>query len=152
MTIVALASVAHVKSYFREICLALALAISGVLLIAYDRRPPFSYVSTDISPAAVTPGQTITIHRRVDWHRQCEGLAFTEIVSFSDRIVTIYDPGTRYPFELGETYADRSISLPLTMRAGRAAYRGLIRFRACGITSHLWPIEIPYQERTFEVR
>lgn len=147
-----LADVEHVRSYFREVCLAAALAIIGVLLVAYDRRPPFSYISTELSPSVVMPGQSITVRRHVNWHRQCEGIAFTEVMSFTDRIVTIYDPGTRYPYELGDTYAERVISLPLTMRVGIATYRGLIRFRSCGITSHLWPIEIPYQERTFEVR
>lgn len=148
----ALANVEHIGSYFREFCLAVALAVTGALLLAYDRRPPFTYISTDIYPSIVMPGQSITIKRHVNWHRQCEGIAFTEIVSFSDHIVTIYDPGVRYPSELGDTYADRSISLPLTIRPGQAIYRGLIQFKACGITSRIWPIDVPYQERTFEVR
>lgn len=152
MAIRTLASVEYVKSYFREVSLAVALAIIGTLLVSYDRRPPFTYISTDISPPIVMPGQSITIRRHVDWHRQCEGIAFTEIVSFSDHIVTNYDPGTRYPSELGDTYADRSIALPLTMRSGHAIYRGVIQFRTCGITSRIWPIDVPYQERTFEVR
>lgn len=150
--IVTLTNVRYVKSYFREICLVMALAIIGVLLVMYDRRPPLSYISTEISPSVVSSGQPITVHRRVEWHRQCEGVAYTEIVNFSDRIVTPYDPGARYPYELGDTYADRSISLPLAMRAGKAAYRGVIKFRSCGVTSHLVPIEVPFQERTFEVR
>lgn len=140
-----------VKGYLREACLAVAIALAGAILVAYDRRPPFVYISTEMSPAVVMPGQSITVRRHVDWHRQCEGIAYTEIVS-SDRIVTIYDPGTRYPFELGDTYADRTISLPLTIRPGNVLYRGSIQFRQCGITSRLWPIEIPYQDRMFEVR
>ncbi len=127
------------------------IALVFASLLAYDRRPPFEYVSTAIRPLSVVAGQTIVVQRHVVWHRQCEGIAFTEIVN-PDRIVTIYDKGVRYPFELGDTYADRSISLPLSMRPGTAMYRGLIRFSKCGITSRLLPIEIPYQEIAFEIR
>lgn len=128
------------------------IALSIALLLAFDRRPPFEYLSTAIRPNTITPGQTIVVQRHVVWRRKCEGIAFTEIVNNSDRIVTIYDRGVRYPFELGETYAERSISLPLAMRSGSATYRGVIKFESCGLTSRLFPIEVPYQEVSFEIR
>jgi hypothetical protein len=120
-------------------------------LITYDRREPFEYVSTEITPRIAQAGQSIIVHRHVRWHRRCEGEAWTEIVSV-DRIVTAYDKGYRFPSELGDTYAERSISLPMAMRSGTTTYRGVIRFSACGLTSRLWPLEVPYQEATFEVR
>ncbi len=129
---------------------ALIGTIAAALVI--DRRPPFEYVSTQITPTQAVAGQSIVVHRHVVWHRQCEGFAFTEIVNEADHIVTIYDRGVRYPAELGDTQAERSIALPLTMRPGLATYRGVIRFSSCGITSRWRPIEVPYQEVRFEVR
>lgn len=123
--------------------------VVGFLLV--DRRPPFEYISTEITPHFSYPGGSITVHRHVIWHRQCEGTAWTEIVS-ADRIITNYDRGTRAPYELGDTKADRTLSLPQSMRPGQATYRGVIKFHNCGLTSRLRPIEIPYQEVLFEVR
>lgn len=119
--------------------------------IIYDRRPPFDYINTDITPQYVSQGGTITINRNVIWYRKCEGEAWTEIVS-SDRIVTPYDKGYRYPAETGITFAQRNIELPLVMRKGAAYYRGSIRFHNCGLTSWLKPLKISYQQRSFEVK
>lgn len=138
---------AHVRAGLGSFLLVLALW-GG---IAYDRRPPFEYISTEITPRMAQPGQSIIVHRHVRWHRRCEGEAWTEIVS-ADRIVTVYDKGYRFPSELGDTFAERSIALPVAMRSGTATYRGMIRFHNCGITSRFSPVEVPYQEASFEVR
>lgn len=127
----------------------LLTVIVGTLL--YDRRPPFEYVSTQISPQIARAGGQIVIHRHVIWYRQCEGIAWTEIVG-ADRVITAYDRGTRSPYELGDVHASRIITLPQAMRQGEATYRGVIRFSRCGLTSRWWPIEVPYQEVSFEVR
>lgn len=131
------------------ISMASVACVVGFLLV--DRRPPFEYVTTDITPKYSYPGGTITIHRHVIWYRACEGTAWTEIVS-ADRIITNYDRGSRAPYELGDTRADRALTLPQSIRPGQATYRGVIKFNRCGITSRLVPIEIPYQEVLFEVR
>jgi hypothetical protein len=128
------------------------VASIAVGFLVFDRRAPFEYLSTEIVPRIVYPGQTITVRRHVYWHRQCQGEAWTEIVSDTDRIITFYDRGTRYPAELGDTRADRSIQLPQTLRPGSATYRGTIKFPNCGLTSRWSPIIVPYQEVSFEVR
>lgn len=125
-----------------------ALAV-GFLLV--DRRPPFEYVSSAISPVISYPGGSITVHRHVIWSRACEGVAWTEVVS-ADRIITNYDRGVRAPYELGDVRADRTLALPQSMRPGLATYRGVMKFSHCGLTSRLKPIEVPFQEVTFEVR
>jgi hypothetical protein len=131
---------------------SMVLAAMAVGFLMFDRRVPFEYLSTEIVPRVVYPGQSITVWRHVYWHRQCEGEAWTEIVSETDRIITFYDRGSRYPAELGDTRAQRTIQLPQTLRPGGATYRGTIRFTKCGITSRWSPIIVPYQEVTFEVR
>ncbi len=130
--------------------MALALVVTGFLV--FDRRAPFEYISTEVTPRPVSAGSAIVVHRHVVWNRRCEGEAWTEIVSEVDRTVTNYDRAARYPFELGDTFAERTILLPWTMRPGAATYRGVIRFSACGLTSRWRPIDVPYQQVTFEVR
>lgn len=141
----------HLKEHVYPALISMVVALSFVVFLIFDRRAPFEYLSTAVSPPVAVAGQSIVVQRHVLWRRKCEGVAFTEIVS-SDRIVTIYDRGTRYPFELGETWADRSIALPLAIRPGSATYRGVIKFASCGFTSRLVPLDIPYQEVTFEIR
>ncbi len=131
---------------------SMALAFLTVGFLVFDRRPPFEYINTEIAPHTVSPGDSITIWRHVYWHRQCEGEAWTEIVSDSDRIITFYDRGSRYPSELGDTRAARILVLPQTLRPGSATYRGTIRFAQCGLTSRWNPLVVPYQEVTFDVR
>ena len=128
-----------------------ALAAAAIVYLTFDRRDPFEYIDTTISPPVAIAGQPITIHRSVRWYRQCEGEAWTEIVG-PDRIVNVYDRGVRYPSELGHTTADRQITLSKSMPDGTATYRGSIRFHSCGLTSRVMPISIQYQEVNFEVR
>lgn len=144
----------HVVTWYehvRDAGIATVVAIAVVGAFILDRRPPFEYISTEIMPKAASPGGPITVYRHVIWHRQCEGVAWTEIVG-SDRIVTSYDRGSRAPFELGDVRASRIIILPKTIPPGPATYRGTIKFSNCGITSRWQPIEVPYQEVVFEVR
>jgi len=151
MTTLTFPDIKVIRLHFKPAIVTFLIATSFLVFLIFDRRPPFEYVSTTVTPSMVSPGQDITVNRSVIWHRKCEGEAWTEIVS-SDRIVTPYDKGYRYPADTGITSAQRVISLPLMMRSGTAYYRGTIRFHNCGLTSRLKPIEIPYQERSFEVR
>lgn len=151
---IAIKRFSHVASWHDHAVVAaitMATVVVGVTALMVDRRPPVEYIATDITPRAVYPGGTITIHRHVVWHRKCEGTALTEVVS-ADRIVTNYDRNTRSPYELGDTRADRTIALPKTIAPGTTTYRGVLKFPNCGLTSRWWPIEVPYQEVTFEVR
>lgn len=141
----------HLREHAYPAIISMSVALVAAVLLAYDRRTPFEYVSTTIRPSSVVAGDTIVVQRHVIWHRQCEGVAFTEIVS-NDRIITTYDTGVRYPFALGESYADRSISLPLSIRPGAATYRGVIKFSTCGLTSRVVPLSKSYQEVPFEIR
>lgn len=140
------------KEHAYPAMVSMALALTIALFLVVDRRPPFEYVSTIIRPIVASSGDTIVVERHVIWHRQCEGVAFTEIVNNADHIITIYDKGVRYPSELGDTRVERSISLPLNMRSGTATYRGVIKFASCGITSRFHSIDVPYQEATFEIK
>lgn len=130
--------------------ISIALVIGTGVFVRYDRAPPFEYITTEVTPELPEPGQEIIVRRRVIWHRICEGEAWTEIVG-ADRIVVIYDRGTRYPSQLGEQVSERAIILPKVMIDGPAVYRGIIRFKDCGLTSGLWPLEVSYMAVTFEV-
>lgn len=144
-------AVASWHEHAKIAAITMGLVALAVTFLLVDRRPPFEYISSEISPRQVYPGGSITIHRHVIWHRMCEGVAWTEIVS-ADRIITNYDRGSRAPYELGDIKADRTLALPQSIRPGLATYRGVIKFNHCGITSRWWPIEVPYQEINFEVR
>lgn len=152
MPVIAVRHQSMTRVHLQAAFTSMAIAFITLGLLIYDRRAPFEYLSTEITPRSVYPGQTIVVHRHVLWNRQCQGEAWTEIVSDTDRIITFYDRGTRYPAELGDTRADRSIQLPQTLRPGSATYRGTIRFPSCGLTSRWKPLIVPYQEVSFEVR
>lgn len=130
--------------------ISIIFVIGSGVFARYDRAPPFEYITTEITPDRPEPGQEIYVRRRVIWHRICEGEAWTEIVG-ADRIVVIYDRGTRYPSQLGEQVSDRAIMLPKAMTEGPAVYRGIIRFKDCGLSSGLWPLEVRYMSVTFDV-
>ena len=127
------------------ICLLVAI------FVAYDRRDPFDYINTWITPEVATSGQEITVHREIIWRRQCEGEAWTEVVG-SDRIMAIYDRGARYPAQLGETFTERKLTLSKALPNGAAIFRGVIKFKACGLTSRWVALEVPYQVVEFMVK
>lgn len=131
--------------------LAMLFAVSVSAFLVFDRAPPLEFVTTDIVPASARPGDAVMVRRNTIWRRDCEGEAWTEIVG-SNRIINFYDKGTRYPYDLGETHTDRTIEISKSISAGKAIYRGVVRFRSCGLTSRWRPIDVPYQEVEFEIR
>lgn len=140
------------RRWWIENTVAIPVLIATLTIcLVWDRRDPFEYESTAIRPEPAHAGQDIIVRRAVVWHRQCVGEAFTEIVG-PDRVINTYDRGVRYPSDLGYTVAERNITLPKQMPDGWAIYRGSIRFSHCGLTSWIHPIEVQYQERSFEVR
>jgi hypothetical protein len=135
---------------------SIMIVLFGTVLLQIDRAPPFEYVSTEISPAPATEGSPVTVTRNVIWHRNCDGEIMREVVKPGGQIV-LYDKTYRpFPYMLGYQNARSSFDLPTIMLApdmskGTAIYRGRVRFTQCGLTSRLMPIEIPFQEVTFEV-
>ena len=132
-----------------------AIAALVALSVAYDRRPPFEYLETNIGPQPAQAGKEITVSRSVIWYRQCEGEAWTELVTPKGYVIP-RERALRYPSFLGHTMGVSHILLPRDMipeneTYGSATYRGVIKFKNCGFTSRLWPLEVPYQETTFQV-
>jgi hypothetical protein len=132
------------------------LALAFMTWLHFDRAPPFEYVSTDITPSPAVEGSMVTVSRNVIWNRNCDGEIFREVVKPGGQIV-LYDRMYRpFPYRLGRQSAQSSFDLPTIMLSpdiskGSAIYRGRVRFTQCGLTSRLMPIEIPFQEVTFEV-
>jgi len=115
-----------------------------------DRAPPFEYINTTISPSPAVAGQSVAVRRYLDWHRQCEGDVWREVVG-PDKIVRAYDKTyTRVP-SLGHQVIESQFILPMAIPDGKAIYRGRVVFRSCGLTSRLMPIEVSFQEVAFDV-
>lgn len=129
---------------------AVVLVVLLPIALAFDRRPPYRYYHTEIQPTDAHPGDEIVIVRQGTWRRLCEGTAYSEIIG-SDRIIHLYDHGLRYPTELDYVSVNRTLKLPLSLSAGPAIYRGVIRFANCGITSQWWPLEVEFQSVVFNV-
>lgn len=135
---------------------ALTAAAIALWVMVWDRAPPFEYVSTDLSPRPVEEGGILRVSRTVEWHRNCDGEIYREIVKPGGQVVQ-YDRGYRpYPFHLGRVSANSTFELPPVMLSpdayrGTAFYRGRVRFTRCGITSRILPIEVEFQEVGFEV-
>ena len=135
---------------------SVAMVLSVVTAWQIDRAAPFEYIRTEISPSPAVEGQTVTVTRYVIWHRQCDGQVFREVVKPSGQIA-IYDRGYRpFPAMLGPQSAASSFVLPTVMLSpdmtrGVALYRGRVRFTNCGLTSRVWPIDIPFREEPFEI-
>lgn len=147
----------EVVSHCRAALGVVALTLALITALMFDRRPPFEYISTTIEPSPAVEGEAIEIHRHVVWHRTCDGEIYKEIVRPSGRIAD-YDRGYRpFPARMGrQRSAPGRIVLPRDMLEGEgprgvAIYRGRVRFPACGLTSRIWPIEVPFQEIPFEV-
>lgn len=126
-------------------------------LIRYDRRAPLVYVDTKVVPEPARAGGDITVHRYVEWRRQCGGEASTEIVSPKGYVYRRAMTTPAVPAGLGYASVTTTWTLPADLLAegdtiGTATYRGVIRFRDCGITSWILPLSISYQERHFDVR
>ena len=135
----------EVRQHLYAATTSMVIALSFVTVLSFDRWLPFEYLQTTIRPDPAQPGKPIIVHRNVNWRRQCEGVAWTEIVS-SDSVVTVYDRGVRYPAFIGHTTTERKITLPIAMPEGPATYRGVIKFNKCGLTSRWWPLEVEYQQ------
>lgn len=140
----------------RSLVGAFLVVLAGVALLQYDRRAPFQYIDTEIAPTRAAEGSTVTVTRKVEWQRPCDGEIYREVVN-PNGLVSHYDRGYRpFPATLGTQTATSSFTLPPIMLApnetqGTATYRGRVRFADCGLSSRLWPIEIPFIEVPFEV-
>lgn len=129
----------------------ISIALAGSII--YDRRAPYEYISTDIEPQPAHAGDMVTVRRQGMWLRRCEGEGdvWREIVKTNKAVVS-YDRGyTRIPYDLGYQEAESRFRLD-PMAPGHAKFRGRLMFWRCGLTSRIWPIEIPFQEVEFEVR
>ncbi len=145
-----------VVGHLRAAIGAALLVLAGSFFLYRDRSPPFEYVSTDITPRPAQEGGVAHVTRHVIWHRHCDGEIYREIVKPSGQIA-LYDRAYRpFPSHLGSQSATSTFELPTLILSpnaerGKAVYRGRVRFRECGLTSRLWPIEIEFQEVEFDV-
>ena len=141
---------------------AIAVAVLGLgvqVLIDYDRRAPYEYIDTIVTPSVAVEGQFVTLHRRGIWHRRCVGDAWREVVKPNGEITSYVRGYTRLPTEdeIGNTTeAESRFELPPAMIAktydsGNAVIRGTIRFSDCGLTSRWLPIDIKFQTVAFTV-
>jgi hypothetical protein len=156
MRIAAIPRQATVIDHLRALVGCVIVALVALVLLQYDRRPPFEYVDTFVEPNPVAEGGELFIHRTVRWFRHCDGEIYREVVRPTG-VVAEYDRGYRpFPYSLGQQSASSSFHLPASMLAkgqdhGVATYRGRVRFTDCGLTSRIWPIEVAFQPMMFEV-
>lgn len=145
------------KNWVLENVLVLpAIAICIGLFLIFDRMEPIEYIDREISPNPAVEGQVVTIRRLVDWKRKCDGDVFQEIVK-PDGTLAFYDRAYRpLPYHLGQQATESQLQLPVKMltsdtQVAKAKSRGRILFRACGLTSRIFPIEVVLKEVEFDV-
>lgn len=131
--------------------LAATFSAALVVFLAWDRRSPLSYVKGEMFPRRPLAGQAVTVRWTTDWYRACEAEVSRETIG-ADLVVRAYLKfNLRIPTRLGPQSADSNFILSEALPAGLTAYNATLRFSACGVTSHIWPLSIETPTLYFEV-
>ena len=132
--------------------LAAVFAVALVLLIAFDRKAPLTFLQGEVRPEMPVAGQTVSVRWHTIWNRRCQGTVSREIVG-PDLIIRAYRRHwLRVPVRLGQQVSDTDFQLDKALPVGATIYRAVVRFEDCGLTSRLWPIEVVAPELWFDVR
>lgn len=126
-----------------------AAGITCLLLLvagwfAFDRSPPMVFVSGDVNPKVVSPGQPLSVMIELQWNRLCE-LDVTRILrdGAGDEHKLPWSKSSP-PAKLPEKplKSVREIIIPTAAKAGKfACYRATI-YMTCGMVDHFWPIKV----------
>jgi hypothetical protein len=123
----------------------------GAIAIKADRAAPLAFTEGHIAPQPAAPGSVVTVNWINTWLRVCEGELSRQLIG-SDGVVRAYRKHfLRVPVNLGTQRSETRFRLPPSFPQGPAVYEGLIRFRDCGMTSRIWPLEVRVPELRFSV-
>lgn len=129
----------------------LIVGVIGAVSLKADRAAPLTFIDGHVLPDPAPNGSGVIVRWNIEWYRRCEGELSRQLIG-SDGIVRAYQKRfIRVPVNTGKQFSDTRFTLPPSLPEGATTYEGLIRFRDCGLTSRLWPLEVKVPALTFMV-
>jgi len=134
---------------------AVLAAVAGGSWLTADRPPPMVFWGGEVTPNPIVLDGA---DRLADaewfgtWRKSCAGRIEAEVVDADKKKHAYVQQRIKPPPNLGDAFSQIKFAVPAILPAGRAYYHAVIRFRDCGLTSKIWPIEVGVPDLYFTVQ
>jgi hypothetical protein len=123
--------------------------ITPIVYMMADTQKPYEYISGEIVPYVVLPGQIVTVKWRLKINRKCRGVNQRQIADSTGRIVN-YDPVIATGSNVSEEFSI-AFEIPHGLAPGPAKYRVLSSYTCNLMQSILWPLHVTTPDVPFVV-
>ncbi len=135
------------RTHFIAFATCLLVTLLGTALVAYDRRDPISWQvdGSYVFPDHARSGTTVTLTRTYTWLRYCQANVSRTVLGPDNRPRPYQIVLSRLPTFLSKQTSSIDIALPLgllpmNLTEGAAFIDTVYEFKACGLTSRVWPL------------
>jgi hypothetical protein len=123
--------------------------ITPIVYMVADTQKPYEYLSGQIVPYVVLPGQVVTVKWQLKINRKCRGLNQRQIVDSGGRIIN-YDPVIAAGTSVTEDFSI-AFEIPYGLAPGPAKYRVHSTYVCNWMQSLVWPIHVTTPDIPFAV-